>query len=85
MSLSLDMVNGGGRNSATSTQAVLTQMIVTFEDAGTFDVPLTAIATLMATLTLLMLLPAFIAVLLTVTRAIRSRARTTSLATCARD
>ena len=66
MSLSLDMVNGCGRDSASSTQAVLTQMIVTLQDAGAFDVPLTAVATLMATLTLLVLLPALIAMLLTV-------------------
>lgn len=85
MCLSLDMVNGGGRNSATSTQAVLTQMVVTLQDAGAFDVPLATVTTFMPTLTLLMLLPAFIAVLLTVTRAIRSRARTTSLATGARN
>lgn len=52
MSLSLDMVNGGGRDSASSTQAVLTQMIITLQDAGALDIPLTAIATLMATLTL---------------------------------
>ncbi len=67
MCLSLDMVNGGGRNSATSTQAVLTQMVVTLQDAGAFDVPLATVTTFMPTLTLLMLLPAFIAVLLTVT------------------
>ncbi|CAH6055044.1 hypothetical protein Cf24236_3562 [Citrobacter farmeri] len=67
MCLSLDMVNGGGRNSATSTQAVLTQMVVTLQDAGALDIPLTTVTTLMATLTLLVLLPAFIAVLLTVT------------------
>ncbi|CAH3968987.1 hypothetical protein AI2661V1_1999 [Citrobacter freundii] len=85
MCLSLDMVNGGGRNSATSTQAVLTQMVVTLQDAGAFDVPLATVTTFMPTLTLLMLLPAFIAVLLTVTRAIRSRARTTSLTTGARN
>lgn len=66
MSLSLDMVNGGGRNSATSTQAVLTQMIITLQDAGTLDIPLATVTTFMPTLTLLMLLPAFIAVLLTV-------------------
>lgn len=66
MCLSLDMVNGCGRDSTSSTQAVLTQMIITLQDARALDIPLAAIATLMATLTLLMLLPAFIAVLLTV-------------------
>jgi len=67
MCLSLDMVNGCGRDSASSTQAVLTQMIITHQDASAFDIPLTAVATFMAVLTLLMLLPAFIAVLLAVT------------------
>lgn len=85
MSLSLDMINGCGCNSATSTQAVLTQMIVTLQNASALDVPLATVTTFMPTLTLLMLLPAFIAVLLTVTRAIRSRASTTSLATGARN
>lgn len=66
MCLSLDMVNGCGRDSTSTTQAVLTQMIITPQDAGAFDVPLTAVATLMATLTLLVLLPALIAMLLTV-------------------
>lgn len=66
MRLSLDMVNGCGRDSASSTQAVLTQMVVTLQDTGSFDIPLTTVATLMATLTLLVLLPALIAMLLTV-------------------
>lgn len=85
MSLSFDMVNGCGRNSATSTQAVLTQMIVSLQDAGTLDIPLTAVTTLMATLTLLMLLPALIAMLLAVARAIRCRTWATALAACARN
>ena len=66
MCLSLDMINGCSRDSASSTQAVLTQMVVTLQDTGSFDIPLTAVATLMATLTLLVLLPALIAMLLTV-------------------
>ncbi|QCK18585.1 hypothetical protein FORC88_1435 [Salmonella enterica subsp. enterica serovar Typhimurium] len=41
-------------------------MIITFQDAGALDIPLAAVATLMATLTLLMLLPALITMLLTV-------------------
>ncbi|CAD5360219.1 conserved protein of unknown function [Citrobacter freundii] len=85
MCLSFDMVNGCGRDSATSTQAVLTQVIITLQDAGALDIPLATVPTFMATLTLLMLLPAFIAVLLAVSRAVRSRTGTTSLATCARD
>ena len=81
MSLSLDMVNGCGRDSASSTQAVLTQMVVTLQDTGSFDIPLTAVATLMATLTLLVLLPTLIAMLFAVARAIRCRTRATALAT----
>ncbi|STB11761.1 Uncharacterised protein [Citrobacter freundii] len=84
MCLSFDMVNGCGRDSTSSTQAVLTQMIITLQDAGALDIPLDAVATLMATLTLLMLLPALIAMLLTVARAIRCRTRTTVLAAGAR-
>ncbi|STA74366.1 Uncharacterised protein [Citrobacter freundii] len=85
MRLSLDMINSCGRNSATSTQAVLTQMIITLQNTSTLDIPLATVTTFMPTLALLMLLPAFITVLLTVTRAIRCRAWTTSLATGARN
>jgi hypothetical protein len=53
-------------HSATIAQAVLTQMIVTLKDARTLDIPLATIAALVPTLSLLMLLPAFIAVLLAV-------------------
>jgi hypothetical protein len=81
MCLSLDMVNGCGRDSASSTQAVLTQMVVTLQNAGAFDVPLAPVTTFMATLTLLVLLPAFVAMMLAVARAIRCRTRATALAT----
>ena len=85
MRLSFDMVNGCGRDSQATTQAVLAQMIIPLQDSGTLDIPLTTVPTFMTTLTLLVLWPALIAVLLTVTRAIRSRTGTTSLATCTRD
>ena len=85
MCFRLDVVNSCGRDSTTSAQAVLTQVIVTLHDSGTLDIPLTAISTFMTTLTLLVLLPSLIAVLLTVTRAIRSRTWATSLATGAGD
>jgi hypothetical protein len=81
MSLSLDMVNGCGRDSASSTQAVLTQMIITLQNTSTLDIPLATVTTFMATLTLLVLLPAFVAMLLAVARAIRCRTRATALAT----
>ena len=62
MSLSLDMVNGFCSNRTTITQAVLTQVIVALQNAGSLDIPLATITTLMSTLTLLMLLPALITV-----------------------
>lgn len=66
MSLSFDMVNGCGRNSKPTAQAVLTQMIVMLQDARTSDIPLATIAALVPALALLVLLPAFIAVFLAV-------------------
>lgn len=66
MRLSLDVVNGCGGDSKPTAQAVLTQVIITLKDAGSLNVPLATIAALMPTLALLMLLPAFIAVLLAV-------------------
>lgn len=80
-----DVVNRSCRNWPTIAQALLADVSITFKDSGADDVPLATVTTFMPTLTLLMLLPAFIAVLLTVTRAIRGCARTTSLATGARN
>jgi hypothetical protein len=70
MSLSFDMVNGLSCYRTTVAQAVLPQVIVTLKDAGSLNIPLATIAALMPALTLLMLLPAFIAVLLAISRAI---------------
>lgn len=47
-------------------QALLTKMFISVKNDRTQPVPLTPVATLMATLTLLVLLPALIAMLLTV-------------------
>lgn len=66
MSLGLDVVNRRCWDSSPAAKAVLTQVIITLKDAGSYDVPFATIATLMPALTLLMLLPAFIAVLLAV-------------------
>jgi hypothetical protein len=66
MSLSLDVVNGLCCDSSPAAKAVLAQMVVALQDARTPDIPLATVATLVATLSLLMLLPAFIAVLLAV-------------------
>ena len=66
MSLGLDVVNRLCCDSSPAAKAVLTQMVVAFQDACTPDIPLATVATLVATLSLLMLLPAFIAVLFAV-------------------
>lgn len=63
MSLGLDVVNRLCCDSSPAAKAVLAQMVVSFQDARTPDIPLATVATLVATLSLLMLLPAFIAVL----------------------
>ena len=66
MSLVLDVVNRLCCDSSPAAKAVLAQMVVSFQDARTPDIPLATVATLVATLSLLMLLPAFIAVLFAV-------------------
>ena len=66
MCLSLDVVNRLCCDSSPAAKAVLAQMVVAFQDARTPDIPLATVATLVATLSLLMLLPAFIAVLFAV-------------------
>jgi hypothetical protein len=66
MSLGLDVVNRLCCDSSPAAKTVLAQMVVALEDVRTPDIPLATVATLVATLSLLMLLPAFIAVLLAV-------------------
>ncbi|CTQ11298.1 conserved exported hypothetical protein [Klebsiella variicola] len=66
MSLGLDVVNRLCCDSSPAAKAVLAQMVVAFQDALTPDIPLTTVATLVSTLSLLMLFPAFIAMLFAV-------------------
>lgn len=66
MSLGLDVVNRLCCDSSPTAKAVLAQMVVAFQDARTPDIPLATVATLVATLSLLMLLPALVAVRLAV-------------------
>lgn len=66
MSFSLDVVNRLCCDSSPAAKAVLAQMIVALQDVRTSDIPLATVATLVATLSLLVLLPAFIVVLLAV-------------------
>ena len=61
-----DVVDGFSRARSAVAQALLADVSITLKDADADDIPLTAVATLMATLTLLVLLPALIAMLLTV-------------------
>ena len=71
LSFRCDVVNGSGGYWPAVAQALLTDVTITLKDARPDNVPLTAIAALVAAQTPLMLLPAFIAVSLAVTRAVR--------------
>lgn len=66
MSLGLDVVYRLCYYSSPAAKAVLAQMVVAFQDARTPDIPLATISALVPALALLVLLPAFIAVLLAV-------------------
>lgn len=66
VSLGLDVVNRLCCDSSPAAKAVLAQMVVAFQDARTPDIPLATVATLVSTLSLLMLFPAFIAMLFAV-------------------
>lgn len=83
MSLGLDVVNSLCCDSSPAAKAVLAQMVVAFQDARTPDIPLATIAALVPALALLVLLPAFIAVLLTISRTVSGGARTSALAASA--
>lgn len=71
LSFGFDMVNSRCGNGLSIPHALLAQMSITRQDAGSDDIPLTAIASLVAATALLVLLPAFVAVSLAVARAIR--------------
>ena len=63
----LDVINGNRRYCPASLQAQLTEVIVTAEDAHTSYLPFAAITALVAAASLLMLLPAFVAVCFAIT------------------
>ena len=71
MSFRDDMVDGFSRARPAIAQTFLADVPVTFKDAGADDVPFTAVTALVAAQPPLMLLPAFIAVSLAITRAVR--------------
>lgn len=85
MSLGLDVVYRLCCDSSPAAKAVLAQMVVAFQDARTPDIPLDTIAALVPALALLVLLPAFIAVLITISRTVSGGARTSTLTAGAWD
>ncbi len=70
MSFGFDVVNRSCRNGLPIPHAFLAQVPIAGKDARPDNVPLTAIAALVAAQPPLMLLPAFVAVSLAVTRAV---------------
>lgn len=71
MCFGFDMVNGRCWYGPAVAQTLLADVPVTFKDAGADDIPLTAVAALVAAQPSLVLLPAFITVSLAVTRTVR--------------
>lgn len=82
MCFGYDVVNGLGCCWPSASQAVLAEMPVTLQDASPYHIPLAAIAPLVSALSSLVLLPAFIAVSVTVTRSVCRSAGTTELPAC---
>lgn len=80
-----DVINGSGRDWPAVAQTLLADVPITFKDAGADDIPLTAVAALVAAQPSLVLLPAFITVSLAVTRTVCSSAGTSALAASSRD
>jgi hypothetical protein len=80
-----DVVNGGCGHRLAVSQALLADVPITLQDSGADDVPLTAVSSLVSALSSLVLLPALIAVVITITGAIGSCLRAAKLSACARD
>lgn len=71
MCFGFDVVNRSCRDWSAACQALLADVTITFKDAGSDNVPRTAITALVAATPLLVLLPAFVAVSLAIARAVR--------------
>ncbi|AFJ98844.1 hypothetical protein ES15_1271 [Cronobacter sakazakii ES15] len=80
-----DVVDRLSRTRPAAAKARLTDVPITFKDAGADDFPLAAVAALVATQPSLMLMPAFAAVSIAVTRTISGCLRATAFTTCTRD
>lgn len=85
MCFCLDVVNRGGRYSATVAQAFLTQVIVTRQDACPSDCPVITITALVPALPLLVILPTSVLVVRAVAGAVCCRLATSMLTACAGD
>lgn len=85
MRFGFDVVNRSCRDWPAVAQTLLADVPITFKDAGADDIPLTAVAALVAAQPSLVLLPAFITVSLAVTRTVCSSAGTSALAASSRD
>ncbi len=85
MCFGFDMVNRGCRYRLALLQALLADVPVTFQDEGADDVPLTAVSSLVPALSSLVLLPAFVAVVITVAGTSGGCLAAAELTACARD
>lgn len=79
VALRFDMVNCGRGYRSTFTQAGLAKVLITIKDALTNEGPLATVATFVAILTLLMVLPSCITVFLTIAAAISGSIAATML------
>ncbi|NYU09854.1 hypothetical protein A8O28_12310 [Enterobacteriaceae bacterium CCUG 67584] len=80
-----DVVNRSCRNWSAAAQARLANVSITLKDAGSDDVPLTAIASLVAATALLVLLPPFVTVRIAVAGTVCGGAGAPAFTAGARD
>lgn len=85
MAFRFDMVNRGRWYRSSFTQAGLAKMLITIKDALTNEGPLATVATFVAALALLMLLPSCITVLIAITAAVSGCIATAMLTASAGD
>ncbi len=85
MCFGFDVVNRSCRDWSAACQALLADVTITFKNAGADDVPLTAITTLVAAKSALMLLPPFVTVRLTVSGTVCGSAGAPAFTAGARD
>lgn len=79
------MVNRGRGNGSPFTQAGLAKVLITIEDVLANECPLATVATFVAALALLMVLPSCITVLIAIAAAVSGGIAATMFAACAWD